>query len=148
MDQAARLISRRNILIGVTGAAVAGIVATSRLAQPVEQGARRLLASNRFTRRFLSLADAEQAEWSAQAGSVFTVEGGYRLRLAGTRPLQSGGARPPGTRERAFLAVFDVLDGATLPADLIYSVRHPQYGRLPLFLSASDSAARMFAVFN
>lgn len=148
MDRAVAALSRRNILFGIAGVAVAGIVATSRLLPSAEQGTRRLLAGNRFTRRFLSLAEAGQAEWSAQAGSVFGVDGGYRLRLAGTRPLESGGARPSGTRDRAFLAVFDVLDGASLPADLIYSAAHPQYGPLPLFLSATDNPARMLAVFN
>ena len=148
MDRAAPALSRRNILFGIAGIAVAGIVATSRLLPSAEHGTRRLLAGNRFTRRFLSLADAGQAEWSAQAGSVLSLDGGYRLRLAGTRALPSGGARPPGTRDRAFLAVFELLDGASLPADLIYSARHPQYGPLPLFLSATDNPARMLAVFN
>ena len=148
MDRTGASPNRRNLLLGLAGAAVAGIVATSQLLPGAGQSARRVLAGNRLTRRFLSLADAEQPEWSAQAGSVFALDGGYRLRLAGTRALQSGGARPSGGRDRAFLAMFDVLDGASLPADLIYSARHPQYGALPLFLSATDQPARMLAVFN
>jgi hypothetical protein len=149
MDRAAPRISRRNILLGVAGVAVAGVVATSRFIPGAEQGTRRLLASNGFTRRFLSLADAGQEEWAAQVGSVFVLEGGQRLRLAGIRPLASAGERPADvSRRRAFLAVFDVLGGATLPADIIHTARHRQYGSLPLFLSASGRPSRMFAVFN
>src|SRR5687767_3902691 len=149
MDRAASNPTRRNVLIGVAGAAVAAVVAAPFLRPGMSDGTRRLLAGNRFTRRFLSLADAGQAEWAAQAGSVFTAEGGYRLRLAGVRPLLSTGVRPPEVARRsAFLAVFDVLDNMTMAGDVIYDLRHGQYGRLPVFLSASDDPRRMFAVFN
>ena len=148
MDRAALSPTRRNLLIGAAGLAVAGLIATARLVPSVEQRTRRLLASNRFTRQFLSLAEAEQAEWAAQVGSVFTVEGGYRLRLAGVRPLPSPGARPAELRDRGFAAVFDVLGGATMAGDLIYTASHSQYGSLPLFLSATGSPSRMVAVFN
>jgi len=149
MDRAAPSHSRRNILLGLTGIAVAGIVATARLFPSAEQRTRRILASNPLTRQFLSLADAEQAEWARQVGSVFSVDGGYRLKLLGIQPLPSLGARPADvTRERAFAAVFQVLDGATMAGDLIYSASHSQYGGLPLFLSVTDSPSRMIAVFN
>ena len=52
------------------------------------------------------------------------------------------------TRDRAFAAVFDVLGGARVPSEVILTARHRQYGSLPLFLSATDSPARMIAVFN
>ena len=149
MERAAPSFSRRNILVGLAGIAVAGVVATSRLFPAGERSARRLLASNGFTRRFLSLADAEAGEWAMQVGSVFALDGGQRLKLAGIRPLMSAGTRPPEVaRERAFLAVFDVLGGAAIPADLIHTAHHRQYGRLPLFLSASGSPRVMHAVFN
>jgi hypothetical protein len=149
MDRTASNPTRRNVLIGVAGAAVAAVVATPLLRPGMSEGTRRLLAGNRFTRRFLSLADAGQAEWAAQAGSVFTAEGGYRLRLAGVQPMLSRGARPPDVARRsAFLAVFDVLDGMTMPAELIYTIRHREYGRLPIYLNASGDPRRMLAVFN
>jgi len=148
MDRAALSPTRRNILIGAAGLAVAGIIATARLVPSVEQRTRRMLASNRFTRQFLSLAEAEQAEWAAQVGSVFTIEGGYRLKLAGVQPLPSTGRRPAELRDRAFAAVFEVLGGATMSGDLIYTASHSQYGSLPLFLSVTGSPSRMIAVFN
>lgn len=149
MERATTALSRRNILIGVAGVAVAAVIATPSLRPGVADRTRRLLASNSFTRRFISLANAEQGEWQAQVGSDFTAEGGYTLRLAGVRALPSEGERPANvTRERAFVAVFDVRNGMTMAGDLIYTVTHPQYGRMPLFLSTSDSPRRMLAVFN
>ena len=67
------------------------------------------------------------------------------------RPLASGGARPWNLgRDRAHLAVFDVIGGMTMAGDLIYSARHPQYGEIPIFLTVPDAArpGRMHAVFN
>ena len=153
MDQAASrpssAVSRRNILIGLGGAAIAAVVAAPMWQPSASQRARRLLSSNAFTRRFISLAHAEQAEWTAQVGSVFTIEGGYRMRLAGVEPLNSKGDRPADvTRERAFVAVFDVLGGMTMPGNLIYSVRHGQYGQMPIFLTVASDTGRMLAVFN
>ena len=148
MDRAASNPTRRNVLIGAAGATVAAVVAAPFLRPGTTGATRRLLAGNRFTRRFLSLADAGQAEWAAQVGSVFTAEGGYRLRLAGVRPLPSPGRRPPEVARRsAFVAVFDVLNG-TMAGELIYNLRHSQYGRLPVYLNASGDPRRMLAVFN
>ena len=149
MERAASTLSRRNILIGLAGAAVSAIVATTALSPVANERTRRLLASNRLTRRFLSLADAEQAEWAAQVGSDFRLADGRRLRLAGVRPLHSEGDRPETvSRDRAFVAVFELLDGTELAADVIHAARHPHYGPLPLFLSAAGDPRRMLAVFN
>ena len=149
MEKAATALSRRNVLLGLAGAAFAA-VATSPLWQPTAgQRTRRLLASNPFTRRFLSLAHAEQGEWAELAGSAFSAEGGYRLRLAGVRPLPSSGERPPEVwRHNAFVAVFEVMNGMTMPGELIHNLSHSQYGRLPVFLTASSDPGRMLAVFN
>ena len=149
MEKAATTVSRRNILLGVAGAAVAAVVSAPLWQPDAGQRTRRLLAGNPFTRRFLSLAHAEQAEWAAQVGSTFTAEGGYRLRLSGVRPLPSSGVRPSEAwRERAFVAVFEVMNGMTMPGDLIYRLNHSQYGALPVFLNASGDPGRMLAVFN
>ena len=149
MERVPSSVSRRNLVIGAGAPAVAAVVAAPKMVPRADPRARPALASISVTRRFLSLADAGQAEWAGQVGSVFTVEGGYRLKLAGVRPLQSSGQRPSGLgRDRAFLAVFDVLGGLTMPGDLIYGASHAQYGALPLFLSATGEARQMFAVFN
>lgn len=148
MDRASSNLGRRNVLFGLAAAAAAAIVAVPLLKPAAGDRARRLMAGNPLTRRFVSLAHAEQAQWTEQVGATFTAEGGYRLRLAGVEPLLSQGARPAGTRANAFAAVFDVLDGMTMAGDMIYMARHAQYGAMPLFLSASASPSRMFAVFN
>jgi hypothetical protein len=145
----ASTVSRRNLLAGLAGVAVTAVLATAAFRPTVGERARRALAGNGFTRRFLSLAEAGQREWAAQIGSVFEVQGGGTMRLAGVRALQSSGARPPSvTRDRAFVAVFDVMNGMTMAGDLIYTISHPQYGPLPIFLSASGNPRRMMAVFN
>lgn len=142
-------LSRRKVVIGLAGAAVTAAVATTALGPAASDRTRRLLAGNRLTRRFLSLAHADQSEWAAQIGSQLRLDGGYRLRLAGVRPLHSGGARPASaTRGNAFVAVFDVLGSGEMAGDLIYTASHPQYGALPLFLSAAGDPRRMLAVFN
>ena len=141
--------SRRKVVIGLGGAAVTAAGATTALSPAASDRARRVLAGNRFTRRYLSLAHAEQGAWAAQVGSQLRLDGGFRLRLAGVRPLHSEGRRPAAaTRDRAFVAVFDVLGGADMAGDLIYTASHPQYGALPLFLTATGNPRRMLAVFN
>jgi hypothetical protein len=149
MEQRALKPSRRNLLVGLGGAAIAAMVALPLVRSTGSDRARRILAANPLTRRFVSLVHAEQDEWTAQVGATFAAVGGYRLRLAGVEPLPSAGDRPAEvTRQSAFLAVFDVLDGKSMAGDLIYAVSHPEYGAMPLFLSASARPGRMVALFN
>jgi len=152
MDKAASALSRRNLVLGLAGGtALAGLVALQPAAGPLSRQARRFAASNRWTRRFVSLAGADMSEWAGQVGSVFQVAGGWSLRLAGVRPLVSAGERPDGLRDRAFVAVFDLLGGMDMPAELIHTAAHPDYGAFELFLSAAGEAGatrRMHAVFN
>ena len=147
MDTPALKSTRRHLLLGIGGAAVAAL-ALPHFRSTAGDRTRRILASNPLTRRFVSLADAEQDEWAAQVGTTFTASGGYRLRLAGVEPLSSSGERPADvTRASAFVAVFDVLDGRTMAGNVVHALSHPGYGALPLFMT-SGSAGRMLAVFN
>lgn len=140
------------LIAGGGAVAAAGAFVASPLGNPITSKGRELLASQPWARRFLSLAGGTQAEWQSQVGSTFALGGGTSMRLAGVRPFASPGDRPLSvTRKSAFVAVFDVLGGNSLPGDLIYTATHPQYGPLQLFLSASSdprAPARMFAVFN
>ena len=149
MEQARATLSRRNILITI-GAAAAGAVAllSTTFRPAVTRQARRVLAATPLTRGMLSLASAEMDEWTGQIGSTFTAGGGYVLKLAGVRPLQSDGERPAELRDRAFAAVFEITRGSAMPGDLIYTVSHPQYGPLQLFLSSTPDPRRMLAIFN
>ena len=153
MENAGRILSRRNLLLVLGGAVAAvGALAAAPFRNVVGQSTRALIAGQPWARGMLSLADGSYEEWLAQVGSVFAAGGGYGIRLAGVRPLASTGIRPRGvSRARAFLAVFDVTGGGSMAGDLIYTVSHPQYGPLPIFLSASadpNMRGRMLAVFN
>jgi hypothetical protein len=149
MEVARSKLSRRSI-IGIIGAAAAGAVAlvSTTFRPTVSRQARRVLASTPLTRGLLSLSQAEMDEWGTQIGSTFTVGGGYALRLAGVRPMESEGERPASLRQRAFAAVFEVTRGGAMPGDLIYRVSHPQYGPMQLFLSATSNPRQMIAIFN
>lgn len=152
MEKAVSTLTRRNLLLAFAGGtAIAGISALLPFGSSTGSGlARRLASGNRWTRRFVSLGAADIEEWTAQVGSAFRVAGGWSLRLAGVRPLPSGGERPAGVRERAFAAVFDVVGGGDMPADLIYRVRPRDYAGFDMFLEAVEGGAgrRMIAVFN
>ena len=149
MEQARATLSRRNILITM-GAAGAGAIALlgTKFRPAVTRQARKVLAASPLTRGMLSLSQAEMEEWSTQIGSTFAVGGGYALKLAGVRPMLSEGERPAELRDRAFAAVFDVTRGRAMPGNLIYTVSHPQYGPLQLFLSETSSPRQMIAIFN
>jgi hypothetical protein len=123
------------------------------LSPGVGRQARSLAVRSGLGRRFFSLDYASIAEWTEMVGSTFQVTGGYALKLVGVRPLISTGHRPWNLgRDRAFLAVFDVLGGLTMADDLIYSARHPRYGAIQMYLNAAGDTAtlgrRMHAVFN
>ena len=108
-------------------------------------------AQPRATAQGRALAHGEMARWSRVVGTEFRAAG-FRLKLAGVRPLTSLGARPPTvTRHRAFVAVFDVLGGQAMAGDLIYAMSAPGYGSLDVFLTSAATTEfpyRMQAVFN
>ena len=145
---ALKALSRRNVMLGAGGlVGLAALIATPGLRPLLPGGVRRMLDGGRAAPGALALAQAEGEQWAAQVGSTFSVAG-QTLRLAGIRPLESSGERPAGLRRRAFLAVFDIAGGGSLPADLIYELTHRRHGALSLFLSATDNPSRMHAVFN
>lgn len=152
MEKPGFRLSRRNALVIVGGAAVAmGAVLAAPYKALITRRGRELARAQPFLRRLLSLADAGYDEWLDQVGSVFAVGGGTGMSLFGVEPLNSSGARPLNLRDRAFLLHFNVLNGGTMAGDLIYTVSHPQYGPLRIFLSASTdrrTPGRMLAVFN
>lgn len=151
MEKAHAYLSRRNMLLAGSGLACAGALVALSGGNAITGGIDQIL-SGRGGAGSASLANANFPEWVRHVGTRFAVAGGATIRLAGVRALPSIGRRPPGvTRDRAFLAVFDVLGGHSLAGDLIYSIAHPQLGALPIFLSAStdpSNSSRMFAVFN
>ncbi len=151
-DAASSHLPRRKLLLALLGGMVSvGVLSAPTLSPRLAREARRIAGKSAAARRFLSLAHAEMEEWAAQVGAVFLVDGGYRMKLVGVRPLSSSGRRPGNGRSRAFLAVFRVLGGQTMAGDLIYTANHRQYGTFDLFLSMGKdrpNGARMHALFN
>ncbi|MEA3031965.1 MAG: hypothetical protein QOG13_3290 [Sphingomonadales bacterium] len=154
MNEAKRFLSRRKLLFALGGAAsVAGAAMIKPIRAVLARNLRQAVARQPLLRRvLLSLANAGYDEWMDLVGSSFTIGGGTILQLVGVVASGSGGARPVGlTRDRAFIAHFDVLYGQTMAGDLIYVATHQQYGPLQIFLSASTdprTPRRMMAVFN
>lgn len=153
MAQTRSFVSRRKLLIGVGGTATAAAaLVVSPLRTIIDVGTRNLVRGQPVLRRLLvPLADAGYDQWLEQVGSTFSVGGGQSMKLVAVTALPSSGARPFGSRDRAFLTKFDVQNGGTLAGELIYSASHPTYGPLRIFLSASTDPRlphRMTAVFN
>jgi hypothetical protein len=153
MDKTESALTRRRMML-ITGGAIAG--AGALIAAPfraeIAAVAREVLISTPMLRSLVSLADAGYEEWAAQVGAVFTLVDGTRLTLAGVRAFPSPGERPEDVgRDRAFVALFDPARGRSVAPDLIHDATHPDYGPLPLFLSAASdplTTRRMLAVFN
>jgi hypothetical protein len=149
MEKQGFRLSRRNMIFIVGGAVTAvGALLAAPYKALIDSQVGGLLGTA-AAKRTINLATAGYNDWLAQVGTTFTG-GGYSLKLAGIAPLLSTGVRPAGLRDRAFAANFDVAAGRTMAGDLIYTINHPQYGPLQVFLSAtgSQTPARMIAVFN
>ena len=143
-------LSRRGTLVALGGAAVtAGAVLAATRTTLLSQitGSQTSTSGSRTT---VNLATAGYDTWLAQVGTKFSSAGGYSLKLSGLTALNSTGVRPAGLRDRAFAAIFDIAQGLTMAGDLIYTINHPQYGPLQVFLSATGptTPSRMLAVFN
>jgi hypothetical protein len=154
MEKAGSFLSRRKLLVGLGGvAAGAAALMASPFRAVIAMTARDVVRRQPTLRRLLlSLADAGYDEWLDQVGSVFTAAGGAGLKLVAVTALDSAGTRPMRlTRNRAFVAKFDVQNRGTMAGDLIYTASHPLYGPFPIFLSASSDPNlphRMTALFN
>ncbi len=147
MDSIAMHVSRRNLIAGVAAAGVIAALAVA-VKNPAAIGDSGSLIRDTFTGgRSASLATAEREAWQAAVGSDFAV-GHTRMRLAGVRPLPRGGARPANLRQNPFIAVFELPMGQALPGNLVYSVRTARVPAFDMFLSQSNEAGRLLAVFN
>jgi hypothetical protein len=129
------LFSRRTIMVGMGGAAVAtaaGLGTTT--------GA---FAAD------VPLATAEYAAWAAKVGANFTANTGHVLKLVEVARLASSGVRPDPLRDQAFVARFDITRGGALAAGN-YIVASPGTTTFQIFLTKGgpDKPARMLAVFN
>jgi hypothetical protein len=154
MEQTGSFLGRRKLLIGLGGVAAAAVaLMASPFRAVLAMTARDLVRSQPTLRRLLlSLADGGYDEWLDQVGSTFSVGGGTSLKLVAVSAFASVGQRPMSlSRDRAFVAKFDVQNRGTMAGDLIYTTSHPRYGAFRIFLSASSDPNlphRMTALFN
>jgi hypothetical protein len=142
--------SRRNILMALGGGAVALLaVGTPLLSPRTARRAAALAARTPLAGVLVPLDLAEQAQWTALAGSRFVLGGGVTARLEGIEPFAPSGA-PAGTgRAQPFAAVFALEGGAAAAGDLIHTLSHPDFGTFDLFLSESAAGGgRLVAYFN
>jgi hypothetical protein len=137
------------MLIGLAGgaAATAGGVATNGFTQAPSFAA--LLRPAGIGHNGGPLARVGYDDWRAQVGTGFRVHSGQVLKLVDVQAFPQKGARPHGLRERAFVARFDVTDGAALVEGL-YGVAPTQGAAFEMFLTNAgpDKPLRMLAVFN
>jgi hypothetical protein len=99
--------------------------------------------------RSIALPTAEMEDWMAAVGAEFDIA--YtRMRLAGVRALDGSGERPAGLRSRAFVAIFTLPEGESLPGELVYRIANRSYGAFDIYLSqpADNRLNQMMAVFN
>lgn len=151
MEQAESHPSRRNVLFVLGGAALAaGAVIAAPVRDLIAGATQSLVNGAAAPRGTVNLASASYEQWLAQVNTNFAVAGGSPLKLLGVEALNSTGQRPAGLRARAFALTFNVSGGGTMAGDLIYTISHPQYGALRIFLTAADprTPTRMLAVFN
>lgn len=145
------LFSRRNMLLGLGGAATAGALAVTDAGQSQVQKFKELLWQRQPGKRYVRLATATVDDWALQVGTTFKASTGHTLKLADVRQFDHQNKRPSGLRDRAFVAGFEVVSGAgLLPSQLLLRVTHPEGGTFDMFLTAAgpDKPLRRIAVFD
>lgn len=108
-------VSRRRILLGLGGAAVASTANAGLLAQSLR------------TAGAGTLGTAGYADWLAQVGSNFTAASGQVLKLTSVQAYGGAGSRPAAVRPTGFAALFDIVRGGALPEGR-HLVAHAQKG--------------------
>lgn len=126
------ILSRRHVLLGLGGAAVAGA------AQAKGLGNAGLLAGS-FNAGANSLQTAGYAEWTTHVGSAFTIDSGHVLKLVNVQAYDRAGARPAEVRKTGFVASFDIVRGDELPEGR-HVVAHPNGdGRFEIYLAKAGA---------
>ena len=126
------ILSRRHVLLGLGGAAVAGAAQAKGLGN-----------AGLFTRSLElgtdSLQTAGYAEWTAQVGSTFTTESGHVLKLVSVDAYDRAGARPVEVRETGFVASFDIVRGDALPEGRHVVAQPAGDGRFEIYLAKAGA---------
>jgi hypothetical protein len=139
------LFSRRNMLVGLGGAAAAAGAVSAQAAGGAGVAGFLKPAGHQAG----PLDTATYADWSAQVGTHFKANTGHVLKLAAVQAYPGAGSRPRGLREQGFLARFDIVRGEPL-SEGRYIASHPSGGVFAIFLTkaGADMPLRMLADFN
>jgi len=150
MAEQKSLVSRRNILLGLAGGAVAAGGITVQQTGVGSESFAELLRPTGLGRHGVNLATASKDDWALQVGTMFTAQSGQVLKLVNVQGFRERVKRPAGVRAEAFVARFDVAAGGALPGNQIHRVNHKEGGEFDIFLSAGDPSkpGRMLATFG
>lgn len=139
------LFSRRNILVGIFGTAVAAGGAF-RFTSPEEFSL--LLRPRGRGRRRVPLHTAARDDWAAQIGTLFTADTGQILELTDVQGFPEKGERPDGLRESAFSVQFEIKRGGAFGDDRIRRFRHAEGGVFDILLTRESDPLQTYAIFN
>jgi hypothetical protein len=149
MAERLSLVSRRNILLGLAG----GAVAAGGIAVQQTGGAARfaeLLRPIGLGQDGAFLATATREVWARQVGTFFRAHTGHVLKLVGVQGFPEHGRRPAGLRPQAFLSRFDITAGGALPGQQLLTLSHKEGGTFDIFMDPASPARplKVSAVFN
>jgi hypothetical protein len=150
MAEQKSLVSRRNMLLGLAGGAVAAGGVTVQQTGFGSEGFAELLRPVGLGRSGVNLATASKDDWALQVGTLFTAQSGHVLKLVDVQGFREPVKRPAGLRAQAFVARFDVASGGALPSGQIHRVNHADGGEFDIFLAAGHPSKplRMLATFG
>lgn len=152
MDQQLERVSRRMLLGGLGGGAVAiGALAAPGLPLSLLDSREGAQLPNWWDRQYWSLESAGITQWQRQIGLLFYMMGNEAarwMRVVAVDALPSEGARPSEAwRKTAFAVTFEAGGPIRFTGDRIYTVLNARYSRMQIFL-ARTAERRMQAVFN
>ncbi|NBB24502.1 hypothetical protein GVM20_05145 [Porphyrobacter sp. SLTP] len=135
-------VSRRTIVVGLGGAAVAtGSVTTSIFSFLSVGDIRNKLNPTVRGRRNVALGRALFEDWSIQKGSFFTLDSGQVVELVDVKLFPNKEGRTSDLRPAAFVTTFEVRRGAPLAEERIYALAHSEGGEFPLLLNIDKGGA-------
>jgi len=150
MAEQKSLVSRRNMLLGLAGGAVAAGGITVQQTGIGSESFAELLRPVGLGRRGVNLATASKDDWALHVGTFFTAQNGHVLKLVDVQGFRERTKRPAGHRAQAFVARFDIASDGARPGEGIHRVNHAEGGEFDIFLAPGHPSAplRMLATFG
>lgn len=135
-------VSRRTIVVGLGGAAIAtGSATTSIFSFLSLADIRNKLSPTVRGRRNVALGRALFEDWSIQKGSFFTLDSGQVVELVDVQMFPNKEGRTSDLRPAAFVTTFEVRRGDPVAEERIYALAHSEGGEFPLLLNIDKGGA-------